>query len=333
ATVAEQYLADLQAGDAAAASALADPGVPNGLRGGLTNAVLGGASARLDSPTVGEPNISDSSATIPVQYSVDGQKVTTTMSAERAGSSYWVFPAWRLTSSLAQPISVSSAVGLNIGGSDVATVISDSTDSSKGATTYVYPGSYTVTGAKSGATAKWLVPSVTTVTATSPGSFAKSVSISVKPAPALVDEVNAQAKSLIDSCAASGLASPKSTLGECPFSTYSSDGKATWKVASYPQLEVDTSAFSQTLYASTGKAGSVQGTTSSALFGPSTNPQWSACTRGRSPSVRTGPSTWAVEPFRSRGADLPLVPPGGAQPESRHVSMVAMGADLVTRQR
>lgn len=82
--MAEQYLADLQAGDAAAASALADPGVPNGLRGGLTNAVLGGSSARLDSVLVGEPTITESSATIPVQYSVDGQKVNTTLNAERA---------------------------------------------------------------------------------------------------------------------------------------------------------------------------------------------------------------------------------------------------------
>ena len=276
--------------------------------------MLGGASARLDSVLVGEPTITESSATIPVQYSVDGQKVNTTLNAERAGSSFAVFPSWRLTSSLAQAVSVSSAVGVNISGTDVATTSPDSTDSSNHVTTYIYPGSYSVTGAKGGATAKWLIPTEASVTLTSPGSLPKTVSIATKPSPALIEELNAQAKSLIDSCAASGLASPKSTLGECPFSTYSSDGKATWKVASYPQLEVDTSAFSQTLYASTGKAGSVQGTTSSALFGPSTNPQWSACTRGRSPSVRTGPSTWAVD--RSGPRRRPTPPPGGAQPES-----------------
>ena len=267
----EQYLADLTAGDGAAASALADPGVPNALRVGLTNPVLAGASARLDSVIVGEPVINESSATIPVQYSVDGQKVTASLTAERTGSAFVVFPTWRLTSSLAQAVSISSAVGVNVAGTDIAAPGSDSVDSGSRTTTYLYPGSYSVTGAKSGPATKWLTPTVAPVTVTAPGSLPKTVSITATPSQALVDEVNAQVKALVDSCSASGAASPKSALGECPFSTYSSDGKATWKVVSYPQLKVEFSSFSQALYASAEKSGSVQVTTDNAFFGPSTN--------------------------------------------------------------
>ena len=115
----QQYLVDLQEGDASGATALSDPGLPNAQRAGLSDAVLQGAEARIDAIRVGEPTYSDDSAMVPVEYAIDGQRLTANLTAERSGTTFLLFPTWRLTSGLAQPISIASPSGASVAGVDL----------------------------------------------------------------------------------------------------------------------------------------------------------------------------------------------------------------------
>lgn len=265
--VVEEYLTALRDGDAAKAAELADPGIPNSSRAGLSSAVLSSATHRISAFFVSEPTIADSVASVRVQYSVDGEAVSTTMRLERAGSRFGFFPVWRLTSNLANRVSVRSPVGISIGDTQLAAVPVGKSDSGE-STLYLYPGIYHITGAKGTPVATWINASTEQLRVTSVSSIAiPSVHIGVTPTSRLTDEVTKSMRTLIDECAKTGAARPQVNGVRCPFSTYSSDDKATWSVLSYPELEIGVDSSSGRVRVSSTKSGSMRVTTK--FFGDS----------------------------------------------------------------
>ncbi|MEI2730448.1 MAG: hypothetical protein V9G08_00255 [Dermatophilaceae bacterium] len=258
--VVKDYLSALEDGDAAKANELADPGIANADRAGLSAAVLSGATKRIDSVSVSDPIVVDSGATVRAQYSLDGVAVTTVMRLERSGSTFGVFPTWRLVSNLARQVPVSSPTGITIGDTVLTEVPADSS-SFGNSTVYLYPGIYEITGAKNSPVTKWLRSSTERLAVTSGATGgSRSIRITVTPTAGLADEVTKMMHTLIDDCAKTGAARPQVNGGRCPFSTYSSDDKATWTVISYPELKVDISS-GRRLDVSSTKSGSVQVTT------------------------------------------------------------------------
>lgn len=269
----QDYLNALASGNATAATAMVDPGIPNSQRAALTDAVLQGASARIDGVRVSDPTEDGDRVSVPVEFSVDGQRVSTAVTAERDGTSWLVFPTWRLTSGLAQPVSVSSPAGLNVSGTDIAPAPSPGASSGSGSAStdlsdaelYFYPGVYTVTGATDRATATWLSASTQKLTVGEPQvssrSSAATVAITVDASPALTAEVSKQLHSFIDTCAATGQARPTVNGATCPFSTYNPDGKTEWKVTSYPEITVSARSDGEGLQVQTTTSGKVVSTT------------------------------------------------------------------------
>ena len=261
--VAAEYLEALHFGRAAVATQLSDPGIAAEDRAGLSDEVLVHAKARLASARVGDAEVTGDTATIPVEYSLDGQHVSAELAARRSGTTWLLFPTWRLTSSLVSQAAVTSPAGVSLGGVDV--VASATSDVRTPTRLWLYPGTYSVTSADIGPNAKWFTFGRTTMRVTGDSgrlgrSGPASATVTVAASTALADGVTSQIEALIDDCATSAASTPRSTRGQCPFSTSSSDGKATWTVVSYPQVITSVDRYG-VVHISVERQGSVRATT------------------------------------------------------------------------
>lgn len=138
----QEYLDDLAAGDATAAAAIVDPGVPNDQRLLLSDEALGSADQTLSVTALDVRETTDSGATVEASLSVDGEKFTHTFYVASAPKDFLFLNNWRLTEPLLVPVSLSATVSENVMLGDVEIpAAADEED----AMLYAYPGLYTFT--------------------------------------------------------------------------------------------------------------------------------------------------------------------------------------------
>ena len=143
-----EYLQFLADGNADAASAMVDPGIPNGQRAFLSNSVLQSASSRIEIV-----DLADSSSLlqekderrITATLSLDGQQFTRDFVLKQGKKTYGIFDNWQLKGALTTRVNV-DAYGVH------AVKIGDTVQpiDRETRTITVYPGIYTVSAADTG---------------------------------------------------------------------------------------------------------------------------------------------------------------------------------------
>lgn len=141
--VVQEYLDDLVSGDADAAAAIVDPGVPTEQRVLLSNEALKAADNRLAVEAVDVVDRTESGATVSATLSVDGERFTHTFNVASAPKEFLFLDAWRMTAPLIVPIEVAAPISGSVRMGDVEVPATGSDP------LYVYPGTYTFTAPES----------------------------------------------------------------------------------------------------------------------------------------------------------------------------------------
>lgn len=143
-----EYLQFLADGDADAASAMVDPGIPNGQRAFLSNSVLQSASSRIEIVDLAESSSllqEKDERRITATLSLDGQQFTRDFVLKQGKKTYGIFDNWQLKGALTTRVNV-DAYGVH------AVKIGDTVQpiDRETRTITVYPGIYTVSAADTG---------------------------------------------------------------------------------------------------------------------------------------------------------------------------------------
>ncbi|WP_143233322.1 hypothetical protein [Actinomyces ruminis] len=146
----EAYLELIADGQAAAATAMVDPGVPNNQRLLLTDDVLGAATSRIQVVDVRVPSGADAdlsgsdSVTVNATLSLDGKRLDVPITVKPGDKEYGLLNTWEVDTPLIREITLSSYSlnAVTVGGTEVSLETSEYDGAS--ATQYVYFGIYDV---------------------------------------------------------------------------------------------------------------------------------------------------------------------------------------------
>lgn len=146
----EAYLELIADGQAAAATAMVDPGVPNNQRLLLTDDVLGAATSRIQVvdvrvPSGSDADLSDSdSVTVDATLSLDGKRLDVPLTVKPGDKEYGLLNTWEVDTPLIREVTLSSYSlnAVTVGGTQVSLETNEYDGAS--ATQYVYFGIYDV---------------------------------------------------------------------------------------------------------------------------------------------------------------------------------------------
>ncbi|RWZ64654.1 hypothetical protein ELQ92_07890 [Labedella populi] len=229
------YLSAIANGDASAANKLADPGVEDEQAALLTDDVFGEASAFIENPKVTGSRVSGDLATVRVSYNLDGTAYDGSIELSKAGKQGLFFDSWKIDSPLVGDLPV------YVSGSSA-----DTTEAAINGTTVAfgdeyslpaYPAVYTV-----GAPGNDFFSAEEQSYAVATGSRASydGVTLEVAPTDALTAAVQEAVDAHLDECATSTELNPEGcNLRLTWYSDFSSVDKVTYKITTYPTVEVD----------------------------------------------------------------------------------------------
>lgn len=150
--VVRQYVAHLAAGEAAAAGAMVDPGVPNAQRVLLDDVVLSSATSRLVLVDTTVDRRDAESAAVTATVSLDGERFSHRFIVDKGPEEYFFLDTWQLKQPWTVPVTLSSdSLPVVIVGDTPVTLASPGTGVVRNtADLYAYPGRYPVRAGGSG---------------------------------------------------------------------------------------------------------------------------------------------------------------------------------------
>ena len=141
-----QYLDLLAAGNASAATAMVDPGVPNDQRTFLTDGVMASAQSRLViEDVVVDKNDESSTRSVTATMQVNGERFTHQFTVTKAEPTMGVLDNWQVKDALVTQVSVDAQGYAQFTVGDVSADAPKKHVTGEGATFFFYPGVYTLT--------------------------------------------------------------------------------------------------------------------------------------------------------------------------------------------
>lgn len=151
-SVAQSYLTAIADGKYGKANGIADPQVGKDQLKLLSDTVAKADNATIANPHIDSVKTVEGVAKVNVTYSLNGKNVNDSLTINKDGSKFLLFPNWKISSPLLKTITVSvpnAVESLSVNGVDVTAKNAEKSDSSTW-TLRVYPGSYKVSIGKSG---------------------------------------------------------------------------------------------------------------------------------------------------------------------------------------
>ena len=140
------YLDLLAAGNASAATAMVDPGVPNDQRTFLTDGVMASAQSRLVvEDVVADKNNESSTRSVTATMQVNGERFTHQFTVTKANPTMAVLDNWRVKDALVSEVSVDAQGYAQFTVGDVSADAPKKQLMGEGTTFFFYPGVYTFT--------------------------------------------------------------------------------------------------------------------------------------------------------------------------------------------
>lgn len=239
----DEYLSALESGNFGQAAELAPPNVPTAQRALLTDAVGAKVTHRVQSHSIDDVDVSGKTAEVTVTLTQDGVRSNRTYSLVRKGSSYGIFPDWQMDDPGYDTMQVYVPTGIGeitVNGVAVKLDGAVETDEAEGysnASLAVLPGGYSI-GATSTSGDFEIQPAdeitVSADQAKNQDGLIAALSSTITDAGR--KKVQDAVKAKLDECAQQTSSSPSG----CPFSAYTSES-GTWKIDTYPEIQVDDS--------------------------------------------------------------------------------------------
>lgn len=230
-SVAQSYLTAIADGKYDKANDIADPQVDKDQLKLLSDTVAKADNATIANPHIDSVKTVEGVAKVNVTYSLNGKNVNDSLTINKDGSKFLLFPNWKISSPLLKTITVSvpnAVESLSVNGVDVTAKNAEKSDSSTW-TLRVYPGSYKVSIGKSG-----YVTSGITMVRTNADSDAADLKI--MPTAKLKEDLSKAVNAKLDECAKSTDYAPEG----CPFGfdLYDEDyyRNFAWSISVYPKL-------------------------------------------------------------------------------------------------
>lgn len=230
-SVAQSYLTAIADGKYGKANGIADPQVGKDQLKLLSDTVAKADNATIANPHIDSVKTVEGVAKVNVTYSLNGKNVNDSLTINKDGSKFLLFPNWKISSPLLKTITVSvpnAVESLSVNGVDVTAKNAEKSDSSTW-TLRVYPGSYKVSIGKSG-----YVTSGITMVRTNADSDAADLKI--MPTAKLKEDLSKAVNAKLDECAKSTDYAPEG----CPFGfdLYDEDyyRNFAWSISVYPKL-------------------------------------------------------------------------------------------------
>lgn len=230
-SVAQSYLTAIADGKYGKANGIADPQVDKDQLKLLSDTVAKADNATIANPHIDSVKAVEGVAKVNVTYSLNGKNVNDSLTINKDGSKFLLFPNWKISSPLLKTITVSvpnAVESLSVNGVDVTAKNAEKSDSGTW-TLRVYPGSYKVSIGKSG-----YVTSGITMVRTNADSDAADLKI--MPTAKLKEDLSKAVNAKLDECAKSTDYAPEG----CPFGfdLYDEDyyRNFAWSISVYPKL-------------------------------------------------------------------------------------------------
>lgn len=230
-SVAQSYLTAIADGKYDKANDIADPQVGKDQLKLLSDTVAKADNATIANPHIDSVKTVEGVAKVNVTYSLNGKNVNDSLTINKDGSKFLLFPNWKISSPLLKTITVSvpnAVESLSVNGVDVTAKNAEKSDSGTW-TLRVYPGSYKVSIGKSG-----YVTSGITMVRTNADSDAADLKI--MPTAKLKEDLSKAVNAKLDECAKSTDYAPEG----CPFGfdLYDEDyyRNFAWSISVYPKL-------------------------------------------------------------------------------------------------
>ena len=230
-SVAQSYLTAIADGKYDKANDIADPQVDKDQLKLLSDTVAKADNATIANPHIDSVKTVEGVAKVNVTYSLNGKNVNDSLTINKDGSKFLLFPNWKISSPLLKTITVSvpnAVESLSVNSVDVTAKNAEKSDSGTW-TLRVYPGSYKVSIGKSG-----YVTSGITMVRTNADSDAADLKI--MPTAKLKEDLSKAVNAKLDECAKSTDYAPEG----CPFGfdLYDEDyyRNFAWSISAYPKL-------------------------------------------------------------------------------------------------
>lgn len=229
----KDYLQALEDGDGAKALGLLRATVPNANPAMLDGPGLKAAMAGVEDTHIGDSeSVGDGRVNIPVEYTVDGNTLTTTFALEKVDTVWLFFDEWAFVPNVLPTVTASVVNGNH------ATMNGEEVGLQGGESTFAvfYPGEY-----RASYQTKYFAAEPAEVTvSTRQDSSSSQLTLAAKPTPQLVKDVGGSLKEYLDQCATQDVFYPD----DCPFSHpgtpfLAPDAEISWDVTQYPNVEID----------------------------------------------------------------------------------------------
>lgn len=229
----QAYLDALEDGDGAEALGLLQATAPDANPAMLDGEGLKAAMAGVEDVNIGEAEpAGDSRVIVPVEYSVDGNTLTTNFALEKVNTVWLFFDEWAFVPSVLPTVTASVVNG------DHAMMNDEKVGLDGGESTFAvfYPGEY-----KASYQTKYFGAEPAEVTvSTRQDSSSSQLTLAAKPTEQLVADVGAKLQQYLDDCAKQDVFYPD----DCPFSHpgtpfLAPDAEISWNVTDYPDVEID----------------------------------------------------------------------------------------------
>lgn len=229
----KEYLQALRDGEGGKALGLLQASVPDANPAMLDGKGLEKAMQGVENVNIGNPkSIDDQQVTVPVDYTVNGNSLTTSFKLEKVDTVWLFFDEWAFAPSVLPTVTTSvvngnhatvngEEVGLPNGESDLAVF---------------YPGTYSASYKT-----KYFAAQPTSITvSTRQDSSSSQLTLAAKPSKQLVNDVSTKLRQFLNKCATQDVFYPDG----CPFSHPGTPFLApgadiNWKITDYPKVKVD----------------------------------------------------------------------------------------------
>lgn len=229
----KEYLQALRDGDGGKALGLLQASVPEGSNPALLDGKgLKTAMADVEDVNIGEATPSGDHITVPVEYTVQGNTLTTTFKLKKVDTVWLFFDEWAFVPSVLPTISASVVNGNH------ATINGEKVGLPDGEASFAvfYPGEYTATYKTKYFKAK---PADVAVS-TRQDSSSSQLTLAAEPTKQLVNDVSTRIRQYLNKCATQDVFFPDG----CPFSHpgtpfLAPGAEINWKIAEYPTIKID----------------------------------------------------------------------------------------------
>ncbi|WP_035769204.1 hypothetical protein [Arthrobacter castelli] len=229
-----QYLQALRDGEGGKALGLLQASIPEGANPAMLDGPgLKAAMDDVDNVNIGDAKSSDEQhVTVPVEYTVDGNTLTTSFKLEKVDTVWLFFDEWAFVPSTLPTVTASVVNGNH------ATVNGEKVGLPKGEASFAvfYPGEYSA----SYKTEYFKAKPVEVAVSTRQDSSSSQLKLAAEPTKQLINDVSTKLRQYLNKCATQDVFYPSG----CPFSHpgtpfLAPDAKINWKITDYPTIQIE----------------------------------------------------------------------------------------------